>query len=182
MSLHRTRLLLDQGDPGLFDVLKRIGGAVSVGFTSGPIAGARTLFSPAGTTGTSVPALPPPGTVQRPGGAVVPILGVPGVRGALERVFPGGATGLQVANQALGAVGALGPMAAAGVACPTGFHPNKSAYMTQMGFVAKGSRCVRNRRRNLSNGRANSRALRRLAAWDKQERKRSKVLRSIARK
>jgi len=66
--------------------------------------------------------------------------------------------------------------------CPSGFHPNKSSYMTASGFVERGSRCVRNRRRNLSNGRANTRALRRLAAWDKQERKRIGVLRRIARK
>jgi len=54
--------------------------------------------------------------------------------------------------------------------------------MTAAGFVEKGSRCVKNRRRNLSNGRANTRALRRLSAWDKQERKRIGVLRRIARK
>lgn len=53
--------------------------------------------------------------------------------------------------------------------------------MTQAGLVAKGTRCVRNRRRNLSNGRANTRALRRMAAWDKQERRLGKTLKAIAR-
>jgi len=69
----------------------------------------------------------------------------------------------------------------AGSGCPSGFHPNKSSYMTQAGFVAAGSKCVRNRRRNLSNGRANTRALRRMAAWDKQERRLAKTLKAIAR-
>jgi len=65
--------------------------------------------------------------------------------------------------------------------CPQGFHPNKSDYMTKAGFVAEGTKCVRNRRRNLSNGRANTRSLRRMAAWDKQERKLGKTLKAIAR-
>jgi len=70
---------------------------------------------------------------------------------------------------------------AVGDGCPQGFHPNKSDYMTKAGFVAKHSKCVRNRRRNLSNGRANTRSLRRMAAWDKQERKLGKTLKAIAR-
>lgn len=93
----------------------------------------------------------------------------PGVRGVLQRAIPGGRTGLMVAG---------GP---AGGGCPQGFHPNKSDYMTKAGFVAEGSKCVRNRRRNLSNGRANTRSLRRMAAWDKQERKLGKTLKAIAR-
>jgi len=68
-----------------------------------------------------------------------------------------------------------------GNGCPSGYHPNKSNYMTAQGFVAKGSKCVRNRRRNLSNGRANTRALSRMAAWDKQERKLAKTLKAIVR-
>jgi len=71
--------------------------------------------------------------------------------------------------------------AAAGGGCPQGFHPNKSDYMTKAGFVAEGTKCVRNRRRNLSNGRANTRSLRRMAAWDKQERKLGATLKKIAR-
>jgi len=67
--------------------------------------------------------------------------------------------------------------------CPSGFHPNKSSYMTLTeGFIEKGSKCVRNRRRNLSNGRANTRALSRMAAWDKQERRRITTLKKIARR
>jgi len=97
------------------------------------------------------------------------VVNAPGLRGAFERFVPGGRTGLVVA---------AGP---AGGGCPQGFHPNKSDYMTKAGFVAEGTKCVRNRRRNLSNGRANTRSLRRMAAWDKQERKLGKTLKAIAR-
>jgi len=97
------------------------------------------------------------------------IVPVPGLRGGIERFLPGGRTGLMVA---------AGP---AGGGCPQGFHPNKSNYMTLAGFVGEGTKCVRNRRRNLSNGRANTRSLRRMAAWDKQERKLGKTLKAIAR-
>lgn len=45
--------------------------------------------------------------------------------------------------------------------CPTGFHWNKSGYMTQQGYVAEGSRCVKNRRMNPANPRALVRAIRR---------------------
>lgn len=89
-----------------------------------------------------------------------------GLRAFAQRTIPGGATGFEVATSG---------------GCPQGFHPNKSDYMTKDGFVEEGTKCVRNRRRNLSNGRANTRALRRMAAWDKQERKLGKTLKAIAR-
>jgi len=97
------------------------------------------------------------------------IVRAPGLRAGIERLVPGGRTGLMVAA------------ASPGDGCPQGFHPNKSDYMTKAGFVAEGTKCVRNRRRNLSNGRANTRSLRRMAAWDKQERRLGKTLKAIAR-
>jgi len=84
-------------------------------------------------------------------------------------------------SSAGGAARAMVAAQATGNGCPQGFHPNKSDYMTRAGFVAKATKCVRNRRRNLSNGRANTRSLRRMAAWDKQERKLGKTLKAIAR-
>jgi len=105
--------------------------------------------------------------LRRPGPrAVVPR---PGLRAAGQRLIPGGQTGLMVAGPAVGD------------GCPQGFHPNKSDYMTKAGWVPAHSKCVRNRRRNLSNGRANTRSLRRIVAWDKQDRKLGKSLKSIAR-
>ena len=57
------------------------------------------------------------------------------------------------------------PGAIAAVACPAGCHPNKSDYFLRSGsFVGKGTRCVRNRRRNPLNPRALDRALSRLGS------------------
>lgn len=172
--LDRHALILSRGDPGLFDVFKRIGRGVQ-GFVSGGLVGAaRGLISsgaiprlPRRLGVPTGPSLPPIGSVARPGGGrPIPILQLPGaesaLRGALPRGFPGAP-------------------AAAGGGCAQGFHPNKSSYFTQAGFVPEGSKCVRNRRRNLSNGRANTRSLRRMAAWDKQERRLGKTLKAIAR-
>jgi hypothetical protein len=57
-----------------------------------------------------------------------------------------------------GGVTPSGPSAAAG-ACPSGYRPNKSDYFLKDGtFVAKGTRCVRIRRRDLGNTKALRRA------------------------
>jgi len=184
MALNRHALILSRGDPGLFDVFKKLGGA-AIGFATGGIGGAIQGFR--GQGGAARPSLPPPpivrrppiGTVTRPGGGTIPIIALPGVRPLLERAFPGGATGLGIAQSALSTIAVNG--SGVGGGCQSGFHPNRSSYYTQAGFVMKGSKCVRNRRRNLSNGRANTRSLRRMAAWDKQERKLGKTLKAIAR-
>jgi len=65
------------GDPGFFDTLGRIGRG-AVGFlTGGPIGGARGLFSP-------------------PTGGGMPVVRTPGIRGAAQRMVPGGKTGYMV--------------------------------------------------------------------------------------
>jgi hypothetical protein len=51
---------------------------------------------------------------------------------------------------------------AAGHACPVGYHWNRTSYYTKSGHVAKGTKCVRNRRRNPLNPRAMSRAMSRI--------------------
>lgn len=49
------------------------------------------------------------------------------------------------------------------LACPSGYHPNKSDYFLKDGtFVAQGTKCVKNRRRNPANMRALDRAMTRL--------------------
>jgi len=153
-------------------VHKRILGGIG-GFLSGGPGGAIGGFlgSGGGRGRGNVPtsALVLSGSSPLSRGRRLPVTPVPGFRGLGQRLIPGGATGLQVAT----------PMSGNG--CPSGFHPNKTSYMTQGGFVQAHSKCVKNRRRNLSNGRANTRSLRRLAAWDKQERKLSKTMKAIAR-
>jgi hypothetical protein len=51
------------------------------------------------------------------------------------------------------------------LACPAGFHPNKSDYFLRDGtFVAEGTRCVKNRRRDPLNPRALRSAIGRIDA------------------
>jgi len=154
-------------------VHKRIFGGIKGALTGGLTGALGGFLAPGGRTRPSprrvvpkrfpiqrtMPVRPQPRTV-------VPS---PGFGAFIQRRVPGGASGFQVSP------------AAPGGGCPQGFHPNKSDYMTKAGFVAEGSKCVRNRRRNLSNGRANTRSLRRMAAWDKQERRLGKTLKAIAR-
>jgi len=165
MSLGATKAVLMRGDPGLFDILKKVGRIAVSTLTGGPVAGISTAVGSLGFRSGPTLNLPPIGSIVAPGGARIP---VPGITGAVQRALPGGATGFVDAG--------------AGMAgCPKGFHLNRSAYMTRAGPIAKMSRCVRNRRRNLSNGRANSKALRRMAAWEKQDKRRRVTLRKIAR-
>jgi len=154
-------------------VHKRLLRAGSGFFTGGLTGAARGFLAPSSRTAPSRPrsAFRRPRRTAPARRRAPPrrVVNVPGFRGFVERKLPGGRTGLMVS---------AGP---AGGGCPQGFHPNKSDYMTKAGFVAEGTKCVRNRRRNLSNGRANTRSLRRMAAWDKQERKLGKTLKAIAR-
>ncbi|MEN8176310.1 MAG: hypothetical protein ABFS23_11135 [Pseudomonadota bacterium] len=172
--LSRTQF---QGDPGLFGFLgkavKTIGGAVlgstPIGGAVGTVAGflggratvptTRPFVGPVRTQGISGgPTGLPSSPFFAPPQEVVP---KPGVRGFIERTLPGGKTGF-VVNGAAGAAGAPS------VACGPGFHPNKSDYFLKDGtFVEKGSRCVKNRRRNPLNPRAASRAIGRLESAKK---------------
>ncbi len=128
------------GDPGLFSFLGGIAKrAVSFIPGVGPIIStAMDVLSPG----------------QRPG--VAPRLPIPSLR-------PGG-PGQQV--RAFGTPGIQAPagaVAEAGIGCPSGYHPNKSDYFLKDGsYVPKGSRCVKNRRRNPMNARALSSAVTRI--------------------
>jgi len=79
----------------------------------------------------------------------------PGIRAAIERMIPGGKTGLQVPGTAIGA------------RVPQGYHLNKSAYWRGAGgmnpqWIPKESIFVKNRKRNPLNPRAWDRAFGRL--------------------
>jgi len=83
----------------------------------------------------------------------MPVVPSPGISGFVARRVPGGSTGYEV----------QAPAAGYELACPSGYHPNKSDYFLRDGtFVAKGSRCVKNRRRNPFNPRAADRAYSRM--------------------
>jgi len=153
LSLSAQRAILLRGDPGLFDILKKGLGFVAKRFTPAiPVIGPTI----SGFIGSGR-RFPSPTAIARPGG---------------RRLGP-------IAQVALPSRGGVAT-APAEAGCPKGHHVNRASYHTAEGFVEKGTRCVRNRRRNLSNGRANIRALRRMAAWEKQDKKRRMVLKKIA--
>jgi len=81
----------------------------------------------------------------------------PGIIAAIQRYYPGGATGMTdpVFDVAAGQ---------AGKACPvSGYHWNKSGYFLKSGeYVSAGTKMVKNRRRNPANPRATSNAITRI--------------------
>jgi len=151
------RVMPGIGDPGFFgDVFGKV-----FDFGKKLIGG-----SPIGAAATTIFQRPPPITVQGP--SILPILpfqqtplGVPPAPTIGQR--------LKVAGQALipGGVEPFG-MNGNGMGCPTGHHPNKSDYFLKNGtFIQKGSRCVKNRRRNPLNPRAMDRAISRIVSGKK---------------
>lgn len=133
------------GDPGLLGFLggglKRLaGGAVGL-LTGGPAGAVAGLLGSGRTSAPRVPAASV-GLQQR-----YPVnVPRPGMVGMGQRLIPGGETGM-------------------GIGCPTGYHANKTDYFLRDGtFVAAGSRCVKNRRRNPMNPRALSRSIGRVDA------------------
>lgn len=159
------------GDPGLFGSIFS-GIKKAAGFIPGPIgAVARTFFGPTSPAPTAPILVRPPTNFPGPQGHTLPTfpvnvfqeapngrgqVPVPGTRGAIERFVPGGRTGL--------------------MACPSGQHPNKTAYWTKSeGFIEAGTKCVKNRRRNPLNPRAASRAIQRIESAKKATRSLSRI-------
>lgn len=124
--------VVESGDPGLFGFL---GSAIKGGLG---LAGRMSGLLPGRAPAPRVPTRP----VNIPFGPSLVPRAPSTLRRAAQMIVPGGATGFE------------------GLGCPSGFHPNKGDYFLRDGsFVAKGSRCVRNRRRNPMNPRALSRAI-----------------------
>jgi len=161
MAIQRAKYT---GDPGLWDVFKKVGRA-AVGMI--PIVGPALQ--------ELIPRKQPPIPQAGPGRVPLPLpampistmpitrmpvslapnggngpLKTPGLGGFMERLLPGGATGFMGGN--------------GNGACDTaGYHLNKSAYFLMSGeFVPERSRYVRNRKRNPANARATSRAISRI--------------------
>lgn len=154
-----------RGDPGLFGFLGRTIGKGARALGGLGIPGVSTAASFVGAALPGKRSLPGTG-FSVPGGESAfiqnararsrakSVTNVPGFRGGLQRLIPGGATGLEVAAAAADQIG-----------CPTGFHANKTDYFTKAeGFIPAGSKCVRNRRRNPLNPGAASKAISRIAA------------------
>ena len=148
-----------QGDPGLFGFIKGVAKAGFALATGGPTAaGASIVRSIRGRTPppmipSRVGATTPPQffpTIPPQNGQVCGQIPRPGVGAAVERFLPGGETGMMPG------------------AAPGGFHWNKTAYYTQSeGWIEKGTKLVKNRRRNPGNIKAASRSLSRVIATKK---------------
>lgn len=97
------------------------------------------------------------------GPAPIRALPIPGIAGS-GSVVPGPTFGFAGPNGQNGGGGAYAVSPAGTViACPRGTHANASDYFLKDGsFIAKGSRCVQNRRRNPMNPRALGRAISRV--------------------
>jgi len=141
----RPSAAIVRGDPGLFGA---IGSALTGLITGGPagaVAGAVSGWkgepaAPRPTISASIPQLTTPSSFP----SYVP---TPGVVGSAQRFLPGGETGYTAAAK------------------PAGYHLNKSEYVLKDGTVVpKGSRYVKNRRRNAMNPRALRRAVERVDA------------------
>ncbi len=143
-----------QGDPGLFGFLGKAISSVG-SFLPGPLGGI------AGAIGGALGG----GGQGGPGGSLfaqqtVPFPPVfqetPGFIGQVQRALPFGKTGFEEV--------------AVNGACANGHHLNKSDYFLKDGtFIQKGSRCVKDRRKNPLNPRALSSAIKRVESAKKKE-------------
>lgn len=155
-----------RGDPGLLGAIAGGLGGLITGGPAGAIAGAIGGYR---GTGPSQPR--PGGSVKSsmqvppmPGGSLPTIVPKPGAIAAVQRLVPGGKTGLMVGQR------------------PAGFHPNKSSYFLKSGeFVPEGTRYVKNRRRNFANGRALRKAVTRVQGFERLVKRNRKALRALSR-
>lgn len=147
------------GDPGLFGFLgKTIGGIAKRVFGSTPLGMGAAAISGAiaGRAGQDIGGAGPGGNLFQSQEQILfpPTVfePTPGIGGKLERLFPGGKSGFQEVS----------------AEPPKGFHRNKAAYFLKDGtFVPKGSRFVKDRRRNPLNPKAASAAISRLESSQK---------------
>lgn len=177
------------GDPGLFGFLGSALGAigktaagVAGGFATGGLAGGilggiragtaalggpKTIKQAKASNIVSIALQKPPLVMGSSTGGMFG--GSAPARPALQAGsgFYAGPGGVAVGQYNMGAAPAGAPQAgsAAIAACGLkGYHMNKTTYCTHSGWVAKGTKCVRNRRRNPLNPRALSRAMSRVAS------------------
>ena len=173
MMIGRARAS-SMGDPGLFDIVKR-----GLGYAAKTALGMTGFGGAAGAIQTAVG----PRTPRAVNGARPPVRPAvpqvmvprPGVVGRVQRFIPGGATGT-IAAPVSSVWGSNGANGANGLACESGFRPNKTSYFLKDGsFVEAGSRCVRRRQRNPMNPRALSRAIGRIDAGKRFQNRMSQI-------
>lgn len=165
----------NQGDPGLFSaigsVVKKVGGAVYNTLVPSPIkTGVGVVSSIVGGRGSApqLPQLPPPGARNFPAPQLPPRGGaMPGPMAQVPATVGGpGGTAMVDTKPA--------------IACPQGYHPNKSGYYRRSPagsvlYIPPGHACVKNRRRNPLNPRAMDRAIGRLSSAKKAAKKLGRI-------
>jgi len=174
------------GDPGIFgDIGRFIGGAAgSIPIVGGLIGGGITALSNAldpiksAPPAAPMPQLPPP---PAPGGSPYFNPEVQRARNGINVPF-GGGKGMGIPTPA-GRISFFEngngmqsqESMRAGKASRSGYHWNKTGYYTRAGYVAPGTKEVKNRRRNSLNPRALDRALSRVTSAKKASKKLSRV-------
>lgn len=147
-------------------ILKTVGGVVG-GPIGGVLSGVGGIIAPTRAPVLRSQALPP---IESVSGSV----GFPGGFG-----FGGSAS----FGPSRGSAAAAPMMVGGGMTCPSGYHPNKSDYFLKDGsFVAKGTRCVRNRSRNPANPRALRRSISRIDGFGRLVQRSRKVVKAAARR
>lgn len=169
-QMHKFAMQPAMARGGFRDILGKITGTIG-SVLPGPIgAAAKTasrIITPGASTRPSASTIPTPRTVTS---------SFVGIRAPLVSV------GRQTTTrQELYASGALPGAAAGSDGCPKGYHLNKTGYFTKSeGYVEPRTKCVRNRTRNVANGRALRRAIGRASSFDKLVKRNRKSLRSLA--
>ena len=171
---------MPMGDPGFFGTLwggikGAVGGLVTggpLGMVGGAIGGA---LGERGSVMTATPRLPTPMTlptlIQAQNGVRPPSgIRIGGMAPGGEKPYVGLAYGPQGQN------GAQGGEWMAGKASSAGYHWNKSGYFLKDGtWIAKGTRQVKNRRRNPLNPRALDRSISRITSAKRASKKLGRI-------
>jgi len=158
------------GDPGIFGAIGSVVSKVAsvAKIIPGPIGMAASAVSRL-TSPKSGP-LPsyfqPTGATRQPVASSLPGLGfpqqpTPGLTGMVQRLLPGGSTGMQDVST---------------VGAPAGYHVNKTGYFLKDGtYIPEQSRWVRNRHRNPLNPRAASKAIGRIESLKRATKRFSRI-------
>jgi hypothetical protein len=161
-----------------------LGGIQSGGILGGIQSGIQSFF-PGATPGISGGGGTLPGGAPAPGGGGIGTTGT-AAGGCINTPFGsiclGGSAG--PGSQFTGPGNGQLPVLATqpGGCAPRGYHLNKTGYYTQQGYVAPGTKLVRNRRRNPLNPRALSRSLSRLDGFDRATKAVEKQLARVGRR
>lgn len=159
-----------RGDPGLASMFSKITGMVG-NILPGPV-GAVAKFASQATASRPRTTLPSPTAVPRPSSTFAGVQ----VRTPISSISVGRT---QTQSTSYGVSGL--PMGAGSDGCPKGYKLNKTGYFLRDGsYIAPQSKCVRIRTRNMANGKALTRAIKRASGFERMVKRNRKNLRKLA--